>query len=127
MRNRLFDDRPAVVTVCACGAQMASGWGRRRRSCVDCQRARAERERIRRSADPITPEARAAVIVRDGYECRYCGRAVRERAGSKFSRPDDTLHIDHVVPMCRGGTSTVGNLVVACGACNVAKGGRLRG
>jgi 5-methylcytosine-specific restriction endonuclease McrA len=108
---------------CPCGTPIP----RSCRTCVPCIRARVKREQLCRSVDPITREVRAAVIARDGHVCRYCGRAVRERAGSKFSRPSDTLHIDHITPVCAGGVSTADNLVVACADCNVRKGGRSSG
>ena len=40
--------------------------------------------------------------------CHYCGK--------KFSPKDLTM--DHVIPIARGGTSTEGNIVPACKACN---------
>lgn len=33
-------------------------------------------------------------------------------------------HVDHIVPVCRGGLSTPDNLVVVCAACNRAKAGQ---
>ncbi len=43
--------------------------------------------------------------------CHYCGRKVGA----------DALTMDHVVPVSRGGTSTRGNVVPACAACNKTK------
>jgi len=43
--------------------------------------------------------------------CHYCGKKVGAAA----------LTLDHVVPVARGGTSTRGNVVPACGACNKTK------
>ncbi len=43
--------------------------------------------------------------------CHYCGK----RVGA------DSLTLDHVVPVSRGGTSTKGNVVPACEACNKTK------
>lgn len=40
--------------------------------------------------------------------CAYCGAA--------------SEHIDHVVPISRGGTHGIGNLVGACAPCNLSKG-----
>ena len=40
--------------------------------------------------------------------CHYCGK--------KF--PPGQLTMDHVVPLARGGTSSRGNIVPACRACN---------
>ena len=43
--------------------------------------------------------------------CHYCGKHVGA----------DALTLDHVVPVSRGGTSTKGNVVPACAACNKTK------
>ena len=43
--------------------------------------------------------------------CHYCGK--------KF--PPKELTMDHVIPLARGGTSTRGNIVPACLACNQSK------
>lgn len=52
---------------------------------------------------------RQAVFERDGWVCVYCGKRTR------------TLTCDHVIPVSRGGSITLDNLVTACLACNVAK------
>lgn len=52
---------------------------------------------------------RNAVLRRDGQVCTYCGDT------------DGPHHIDHVVPLSRGGLSVLSNLVVACYACNASK------
>lgn len=56
---------------------------------------------------------RTEVYRRDAYTCRYCG----QKGGS--------LECDHVVPVSRGGDSTLDNLVTACRACNRSKGSKL--
>ena len=43
--------------------------------------------------------------------CHYCG--------GKFDR--DTLTMDHIVPLSRGGKSNKGNIVVSCKTCNSNK------
>ena len=57
---------------------------------------------------------RDEVFARDGNRCVYCGQVF----------PDDELTIDHVQPRVRGGDRSGGNLVTACGGCNVRKGHR---
>ncbi|MCX5673980.1 MAG: HNH endonuclease [Planctomycetota bacterium] len=57
---------------------------------------------------------RRNLFTRDGNRCQYCGR--------KFKTPE--LSIDHVVPRSRGGRTLWNNVVCACMACNVRKGGR---
>lgn len=43
--------------------------------------------------------------------CHYCGKTF----------PPDELTMDHIIPVVRGGTSTKGNVVPACFACNQSK------
>jgi 5-methylcytosine-specific restriction protein A len=43
--------------------------------------------------------------------CHYCNR----------NTPSDSLTMDHIVPIARGGRSTKGNLVTACKSCNNKK------
>ena len=57
---------------------------------------------------------REEVFARDAWRCVYCGET--------FASAE--LTVDHVQPRVRGGDRSGGNLVTACGACNVAKGHR---
>jgi len=52
---------------------------------------------------------RAAVFTRDGKVCAYC-----KTTQGKF-------HIDHIVPVAKGGTDDLENLTVACAGCNLSK------
>jgi len=52
---------------------------------------------------------RTLVLDRDDHTCQYCGvRGV-------------TMHIDHIMPISRGGSNHPDNLVTACEACNSRK------
>lgn len=64
-----------------------------------------------------------AVVARDGMICRHCGIAVRWR---EYPRDvgSDTLHLDHLLPVCRGGENSLENLVVSCALCNLSRGWR---
>ncbi|MBX7103330.1 MAG: HNH endonuclease [Gemmataceae bacterium] len=57
---------------------------------------------------------RRTLFARDGNQCQYCGK--------RF--PTSELSLDHVVPRSQGGQTTWENIVCACVACNVRKGGR---
>jgi 5-methylcytosine-specific restriction endonuclease McrA len=57
---------------------------------------------------------RRNVFARDGNQCQYCGKQF----------PTSELSLDHVVPRSRGGITSWENIVCACVACNVRKGGR---
>jgi 5-methylcytosine-specific restriction endonuclease McrA len=57
---------------------------------------------------------RRNIFARDSNQCQYCGK--------KF--PTSELSLDHVMPRSKGGVSSWENIVCACVACNVKKGGR---
>jgi hypothetical protein len=63
-------------------------------------------------ARAIPPNVRQAVLDRDDYLCRYCGRR------------SQTMEIDHIIPVSQGGESTLDNLVTACRRCNRKKAAR---
>ena len=57
---------------------------------------------------------RRNIYARDRNRCQYCGK--------RF--PTSELSLDHVLPRSAGGKTTWDNIVCACVACNVRKGGR---
>jgi len=77
------------------------------------ERARSRRYRERRSLSGSEWETLCGQVYhRDGYQCAYCG----DTAGP--------FGIDHIRPLSQGGDNSLGNLAVACGACNGGKSGR---
>jgi hypothetical protein len=67
-------------------------------------------ERAKRS---IPQDVKIAVSARDGGRCRQCASTHQ-------------LHFDHVIPISRGGANTIANIQLLCGACNRAKGAKLK-
>ena len=51
------------------------------------------------------------VFLRDRFQCQYCG-----------DRED--LTFDHLIPRCKGGTTTWENVLTACSPCNLRKGSK---
>ena len=51
---------------------------------------------------------RDIILVRDAYKCVYCGST-------------ENLEIDHVIPVVKGGATSLLNLVTACMTCNCTK------
>ena len=47
------------------------------------------------------------------HRCAYCG-------GNQ-----DGIHMDHVIPLSRGGRHAIGNVLPACQGCNLSKGAKL--
>lgn len=72
------------------------------------------RKHDRKAENPragMSKALRFSILTRDGFACRYCGRKA----------PEVALHVDHVIPVSRGGPSTPDNLVAACIDCNSGK------
>jgi hypothetical protein len=59
----------------------------------------------------LKKQIRFAILQRDNFACRYCGRRA----------PDVVLHVDHIEPTSRGGTDDPANLTAACEDCNGGK------
>ena len=53
---------------------------------------------------------------RDNYTCQICGKYMPDEVG---------LHIDHIVPVAKGGKTVPSNLQVLCSKCNSSKGAKL--
>lgn len=58
----------------------------------------------------------AAIRARAGDRCEYC-RMSQSLQGATF-------HIEHVIPLTCGGTTTLENLALACPSCNLHKSDR---
>lgn len=46
--------------------------------------------------------------------CPYCGKKLKGK-----------VHVDHIIPLIRGGSKSLSNLVFTCNTCNCSKGGRI--
>ena len=60
---------------------------------------------------PIPKRIRFEIFKRDCFTCQYCGKKA----------PDVILHIDHIVPISKGGTNDILNLITSCESCNLGK------
>jgi 5-methylcytosine-specific restriction endonuclease McrA len=58
---------------------------------------------------------RARIINRDNSTCQMCGSKVSDGV---------TLHVDHIVPVSRGGLTLDDNLRTLCQECNLGKSNR---
>lgn len=62
---------------------------------------------------PLSNRTRFEVFKRDEFTCKYCGR----------KSPDIVLEVDHIVPVCEGGSDDPINLTTSCWECNSGKAG----
>lgn len=60
----------------------------------------------------VTESVRYNVMRRDGFRCVLCGRSAKDGV---------TLHVDHIIPVSKGGKSTMDNLRTLCEECNRGK------
>ena len=84
----------------------------------EAARARADRpgehqrrRRARKAAVPHEPYTRQEVFDRDGGRCYMCDR-----------RLPPGWHVEHVIPIARGGADTLDNVRASCPRCNLRKG-----
>lgn len=61
----------------------------------------------------LSPSKRINILERDDYTCKKCGRKASE----------GRLEVDHIKPVCKGGTDEESNLQTLCFECNRGKGG----
>ena len=66
------------------------------------------RERVR-GAPAFTATQWVELVAQHAGRCAYCGES-------------GPLHADHRVPLSRGGTNTIENILPACARCNLRKG-----
>lgn len=59
---------------------------------------------------------RYEIMHRDGFRCQLCGRSAKDGA---------ILHVDHILPVSRGGKTEKANLRTLCDQCNLGKRDRI--
>ena len=59
----------------------------------------------------VRPAKRWRVLTRDNFRCVLCGADATDRK----------LHIDHIIPISKGGKSIMTNLRVLCSQCNIGR------
>lgn len=73
------------------------------------------RRRARKANVHVEPVDRAAIIRRDKSTCYLCGLRCKPHE----------IHLDHVMPISKGGEHTADNLRVTCAPCNIRKGANI--
>ena len=67
--------------------------------------------KTKRRRKAISPKVRFEIFKRDNFTCQYCGRKT----------PDVKLELEHIIPVIKGGTNDITNLLTACEECNIGK------
>lgn len=58
------------------------------------------------------------LLAQYGYKCYYCESKINQKEKNSF-------HIDHYIPIAKGGTNEISNLVISCPTCNMSKGAKM--
>lgn len=77
-------------------------------------RAMRRRSRVKSADGDVTTEEVMMQYKRQRTKCYYCGCLLM-----------GNYHIDHVIPISRGGRNAIDNIVLACPSCNREKNARL--
>lgn len=81
-----------------------------------------EQKRRKGLRNEVTHKLRFDVLQRDNHICQYCGANPKNNKGDEN---DVELVIDHIVPLDKGGTNDLDNLITSCWECNEGKKARL--
>ncbi len=81
---------------------------------------RVDRETYKRLAQAergvLTDSMRYDVMKRDGFRCVLCGMSRKDGA---------ILHVDHIIPVSKGGKTEMKNLRTLCERCNLGKSNKI--
>lgn len=111
--NADLKDVPSTLSVADLPAQLHRTALRPRRP----GRSRGESRAAPPEPRTIRLGLRYEVLRRDNFRCVLCGASPATQLGCE-------LHIDHLVPVVRGGRTEAKNLRVLCSQCNVGKGAK---
>ena len=64
----------------------------------------------------LSDSMRYDVLKRDGFRCVLCGMSSKDGA---------VLHVDHIIPVSKGGKSVMSNLRTLCEKCNIGKSNKI--
>ena len=64
----------------------------------------------------LSDSMRYDILKRDGFRCVLCGMSVKDGA---------VLHVDHIIPVSKGGKSVPDNLRTLCEKCNLGKSNKI--
>ena len=72
------------------------------------------------------PYTKEQVLERYGTDCHICGKPIDLKAprALRFKGWEHGLHLDHVIPISKGGPDTIENVRPAHGLCNMSKGAK---
>jgi len=116
----IAEREPCVV----CGERLCfeRGYGPEFGLCSTCAGDIAELYQVTHGGEPsaprvpkrpmVSPQVRWKVFREAGFTCANCGCT------------DRALHLDHIIPLARGGENNASNFQCLCDKCNMSKGAK---
>jgi 5-methylcytosine-specific restriction endonuclease McrA len=89
-----------------------------RRSIISNRYSHNRRARMNGNGGNYTSDELNALMVSQEYSCFYCSKPF-------FDNTLDTkIHVDHKIPISRGGKNNIANIALTCPQCNLSKNAR---
>ena len=76
------------------------------------------RSHIKLQRSLMTDKLRDFIKKRDNYTCQICGDSI-------YKNPHIEFHIDHIIPVSKGGITEEDNLQTLCASCNLHKSNKI--
>lgn len=82
--------------------------------------------RARKNGVESSPYTKEQVLEKYGTDCHICGEPIDLKAprALRYKGWEHGLHLDHVIPISKGGPDTIDNVRPAHGICNIRKGAK---
>ena len=106
---RYKNNKDRILKVCKIYRDSKEGRENKRRLCAEYRA-----KRISTSDGTITKESLQELKELQKYECAECNIEL------EFDKPR-AVHLDHFIPLSKGGTHTIGNVRYTCQKCNIGK------
>lgn len=81
------------------------------------QTKKEETSSVQKERNKLTKSLRYDILKRDGFKCQICGRTAQD--------DNVKLHVDHIIPVSKGGKTIPSNLRTLCQDCNLGKSNKL--
>lgn len=123
VRRQGWTPKPETIVPCeSCSAPVVRRGNEVRRFCPTCRRGKGHRARAQRYGVPFESVNRTAVFERDGWVCQLCHRPIDKG----LSWPHvESVSLDHIVPLSRGGAHVDANVQTTHLGCNIGKGAKV--
>ena len=80
------------------------------------QQRQEHQDQVKTERSKMTESLRYDILKRDNFRCQICGHSAQDGV---------RLHVDHIIPVSKGGKTTPSNLRTLCERCNLGKSNKI--